>query len=534
MQVWYRSFGTGLPWAIFFFCMFNYPLFGFTDPSSKANNPFNMGFLVTLAFALVILGLITTTNVVKAQIGARTRLSIVAGICVTAGLGWGVLLNIEGITRFAPYIASGVLTSLGLSVYLYFWFCDISALTDRMLRFILPLNFIVASLLTIMTLALPRMITLILCVAICAISTFCIIANKKQAVFCSIKESNNSKSEKVTCTNSSQKDSYKSFAQNLHKRQFRFLFRRLERTDRLSDIIVCAISTVILSFIYTLVGQVALSVPETQNSLNLMTVTDMGLAALLALFIGSISNAKVNSGLFYKIIFSILATALFFLLFLGETYWVVFNNLVVLSYYLFHIRLFILVTMGFKQERDSGIILLLIVTGLAFGISLVGVGIGAIITRTGGFDAVRLSVIAFACVYVMVMGLLLIISRPKRGKQIDLKDDDWHKTKGEVRRAVELMQRDTMASTGKPLWSLSDAELDNLCDRFSAHYRLTRREREILPFIVRGKTASEISETLVLSTSTIKGHMRTLYRKCNVHSKEELIASLTYDQIAFT
>lgn len=61
------------------------------------------------------------------------------------------------------------------------------------------------------------------------------------------------------------------------------------------------------------------------------------------------------------------------------------------------------------------------------------------------------------------------------------------------------------------------------CGGLAQEYRLTRREEEILRLLAEGMTASAIAETLVVSTSTAKSHMRNIYAKLDVHTQSELL-----------
>jgi DNA-binding CsgD family transcriptional regulator len=62
--------------------------------------------------------------------------------------------------------------------------------------------------------------------------------------------------------------------------------------------------------------------------------------------------------------------------------------------------------------------------------------------------------------------------------------------------------------------------------RFSTlqkNYGLTEREVEILALVCQGRTKRHIAEMLVISENTVRGHVRSLYSKCGVHSKQHLI-----------
>lgn len=55
------------------------------------------------------------------------------------------------------------------------------------------------------------------------------------------------------------------------------------------------------------------------------------------------------------------------------------------------------------------------------------------------------------------------------------------------------------------------------------HSDLTSREHEVLTLLSKGKSYRSIAETLIISTNTIKFHIKNIYDKLQVTSKEEAI-----------
>jgi DNA-binding NarL/FixJ family response regulator len=53
--------------------------------------------------------------------------------------------------------------------------------------------------------------------------------------------------------------------------------------------------------------------------------------------------------------------------------------------------------------------------------------------------------------------------------------------------------------------------------------RLSGREREILSLISDGRRVSQIAPTLCLSVHTVRNHIKTIFRKLDVHSQSELM-----------
>ncbi len=52
---------------------------------------------------------------------------------------------------------------------------------------------------------------------------------------------------------------------------------------------------------------------------------------------------------------------------------------------------------------------------------------------------------------------------------------------------------------------------------------MTPRERDVLELLVRGRTAAYIAEELVISSTTAKTHIKHIYQKTGVQSKQTLL-----------
>lgn len=87
-----------------------------------------------------------------------------------------------------------------------------------------------------------------------------------------------------------------------------------------------------------------------------------------------------------------------------------------------------------------------------------------------------------------------------------------------VLRGVSLEERDVMAE-----------RLVRRCDEVAAACGLTPREAEVLRELARGKQTDEIARNLVISPGTLRVHMRHIYEKAGVHSRDGLVALLGLD-----
>lgn len=60
-------------------------------------------------------------------------------------------------------------------------------------------------------------------------------------------------------------------------------------------------------------------------------------------------------------------------------------------------------------------------------------------------------------------------------------------------------------------------------ETFAVTFGLTPRETEVLTLLGRGRSLPYIADTLFVTTGTVKTHVKHIYRKCNVSSRQELL-----------
>jgi DNA-binding CsgD family transcriptional regulator len=60
------------------------------------------------------------------------------------------------------------------------------------------------------------------------------------------------------------------------------------------------------------------------------------------------------------------------------------------------------------------------------------------------------------------------------------------------------------------------------CEDLARERALTRREREVMRMYAEGASAQEVALAFSVSVGTVNTHARTLYRKLDIHSKQEL------------
>lgn len=61
------------------------------------------------------------------------------------------------------------------------------------------------------------------------------------------------------------------------------------------------------------------------------------------------------------------------------------------------------------------------------------------------------------------------------------------------------------------------------CDVIAARLNLTERERDVMEWLSRGDTVRHIAQKHALSENTVRSHCKALYRKAEVHSRQEIM-----------
>lgn len=75
-----------------------------------------------------------------------------------------------------------------------------------------------------------------------------------------------------------------------------------------------------------------------------------------------------------------------------------------------------------------------------------------------------------------------------------------------------------------------DEQFERRLNRIAEKHSLTERETEIFSMFVHGRSVPHIAKTLYLSQGTVNVHAKKIYKKLDVHSRQELIDLATNDE----
>jgi DNA-binding NarL/FixJ family response regulator len=106
---------------------------------------------------------------------------------------------------------------------------------------------------------------------------------------------------------------------------------------------------------------------------------------------------------------------------------------------------------------------------------------------------------------------------------IEKSKDDLPQLVQAVRLAVE--QRALRLQTH---WTLSNGDRDRVIDMTAIRekFDLSEREIDVIKQLCRGNANKEIADRLFISELTVKGHLKNIYQKTNVHNRATLVSKI--------
>lgn len=214
-----------------------------------------------------------------------------------------------------------------------------------------------------------------------------------------------------------------------------------------------------------------------------------------------------------------------------------FNGLCRLALPLTVVALFLISTLGFTNDQISGycvaggytaftILIMVLCSNLCYryGVSavwlfgmerslrLVFMYLGRCVYEYGGYvqvGAVKGTTVAIGIALVAVMmGTFLLLTQKGKGDRWGASFLDSELADGAMVRKQEIVDR---------------------CELLAKRFGLTSRETEVLILLAQHKTVSTIEHELYIANGTAKAHVRHIYQKFGIHSREELFEALGID-----
>lgn len=157
---------------------------------------------------------------------------------------------------------------------------------------------------------------------------------------------------------------------------------------------------------------------------------------------------------------------------------------------------------------------------------LAGLGIGSVLRALSvDYGLSLLTLLAFAAIYPLAGVFMFGLRKIQRRSTTDA--DESARSGVDVREQArsECFYPGFRRRNPNELRVIDDI-LESGVEVIAGENGLTRREREILGYLARGRSARYIAEDLVISENTVWAHVKRIYAKTGVHAKQELMSSV--------
>lgn len=254
-------------------------------------------------------------------------------------------------------------------------------------------------------------------------------------------------------------------------------------------------------------------------------------ASLLVVIVVAFAEAyaeKKGALLVPGVVLFLLSAAMLLHLFVGSSFPLVVPTLLYSGYYLFLAMVYLALgpLVASTDENPTRLFagaMLANVAGL-----LAGSAIGAVGSH---LDVQATTVFVFGITYALLfVGFLLLNNRSFSLFRVNSFDEDEYSFEYVVPLEGSFLPAEVKAGSfaGERVVQ-SESMIDAItahCAYASEQFKLSARESEVLVYLVRGKTIASIAAELVVSENTVKAHTKAVYRKLEIHSREELLRAI--------
>jgi len=193
-----------------------------------------------------------------------------------------------------------------------------------------------------------------------------------------------------------------------------------------------------------------------------------------------------------------------------------FSNVIVFAGYVcLEITVIALVSSAAKRRPHMATALF----GVTFGSMYLGEVIGANAAHL--LDGVHLSpnqisIISIVLAVILIVDALFLLT-------------DYHIVQLTGRRAGKIAAAaDSVGKRPEELFDNGDKTAqsifsEELCEKLADEGGLSKRERDVLPLLLKGRTIARIQEELFISAGTVNTHTRHIYQKLDVHDRQQLL-----------
>ncbi|WP_180326610.1 helix-turn-helix transcriptional regulator [Raoultibacter phocaeensis] len=243
-----------------------------------------------------------------------------------------------------------------------------------------------------------------------------------------------------------------------------------------------------------------------------------GAAALVIALIELFSEKGFEVLRSYQVLFPLITGAFLLPIVFGMEYAPMLSGMLMFGFEIVNLLLIVTCAVYANERAMPSIYVYALGLCPVYAAMLGGDAIGAHLGSAFAHDLSFVVSVLFMCVYVLSITMFLVswTRQRKRGRD---EDRDGETDSGGAKRDGE-------PAAPSPEVDFEEAWNASFCsrlDELGVVDPLSQREREVAALFVRGNSVAAIAKKLFISENTVRGHAKSIYRKLDVHSKQQLI-----------
>lgn len=294
-------------------------------------------------------------------------------------------------------------------------------------------------------------------------------------------------------------------------------------------------ATTVVSLFWAFINQGLIPTPD--GSLTISLLSGLLAAVLIEIYLVRFSRS-LNLGTLYRWILPLIAIGCSLLLIPSPTALVMSCCFINAAQALLNLTTFVYFAELSQHANASAIRVFALGRSFLEGGFLVGMLLNPIACILKNFVGSYQGVLFIALTIFIILVMMSIANQDRLTLTLENEDTSRSQTHGSIANNIKLGE--TAHSSEHPNSITSDTEktvlsteqqdkphatisFEMACEQVADSFGLTKREREILPYLAQGYSLPYIRNELYISQSTIDTHVRHIYKKMDLHSKEELI-----------
>lgn len=283
-----------------------------------------------------------------------------------------------------------------------------------------------------------------------------------------------------------------------------------------STILLSLICATILQMLFTAITQIPFQGSFGFRGTNIIMDCGIIVAEILFLLIVILTRNAPSPLASYDVVFVTVGGAFLFLPFLGSNFSAWVGVIVVMCSHFVYSAFLLFTVNSIHEKRPNPYMVLGIADGMIWLFSLFGVCAGMLFfEKNTGF--IQLTIFTVVSIYLLAIVLVIVIRRNSYQQRLAAQYAQTRNTQ------QPLTDFDLNKATKEEIATIAQGYLRQKCEEMASRFAFTPREQEISLYLAQGYSTATIAKELFVSTNTVKTHVKMIYTKLNVHSKQELI-----------